>query len=350
MLDILKKALFSIILVFLLAVGVEILLGVVYFVKDWHIEPMEVKDYPYLYYLFRNNEAELNRDGFKTTASREKDEHKVRIMLTGGSVARGREPSKSIAAFMEKELEERLNTDRIEVINAGVSAFVLQQEFILTQTVLQHYKPEVIIGLDGYNDMLTFKFNRFHESDFALPPHNWQDFRVIEENRYDKTFASRFTHFFRYITRAVHFVERQYKEQYFSWQDVSERELDSTALAYSQILDDLHNFCLAKGIIYRNFFQPIRYYPPETAKTPLTAEEKTLAKLYRKMEEVTKDKVYGYSLAGMFEEQKGLYRDNCHLSAEGHKQIANRIVDRIETDMRELMLMKPKEFMDIKIN
>lgn len=350
MLNILKKSFFAILFFFLMAVGVEVLLGAVFFVKDYNIEPMAVKDYPYLYYLFQDTGDEINQDGFKTTATRKKDENKVRIMVMGGSVARGREPEHTISRYLEKELKDRLDSDRIEVINAGVSAFVLEQEFILTQTILQRYKPEIILGVDGYNDLLTFKLNRFQESDFPLPPHNWQDFQVIRNNRADKSFTSRFTHFFRYITRAVRFVQRSWRESNFSWQQIPASKLDATAQAYSQVMEDINMFCLSKGILYRNFLQPLRYYPPGSVTKELSTEEQKLADLYKKFEIVTKQKPYGFSLTGLFDDQKEVYRDDCHVSKEGHQKIAREMADQVETDIRELLFMKPKEFMDIRIH
>jgi hypothetical protein len=238
----------------------------------------------------------------------------------------------------------------MEVINAGMSAYVLQQEFLLTQTLLQHYKPDMIIGLDGYNDMLTFKLNRFEDSGHPLPPHNWQDFKVIENNRYNKSFASRFSHFFRYINRSVAFIERKVQEANFSWDEVSQKELKRSAQTYGQIMHDMHTFCLGKGILYRNFLQPVRFYPPKNAQDSLSNEKKKLCDLYEQFERETLGKVYGYSLTGMFTDQKEVYRDNCHVSRKGHRQIALAIYQEIETDMRELLLQKPREFMDISID
>ena len=64
----LKIILYPILGFFMLNLLAEIILGGIFYVKDFNLEPMAVKDYPYLYYLFEKGE-DTNEHGFKTSHS-----------------------------------------------------------------------------------------------------------------------------------------------------------------------------------------------------------------------------------------------------------------------------------------
>jgi hypothetical protein len=82
-------------LLFLLLVIVvfltEFALGVVYDYRNRGIEPMDARDYPYLYFLY-NESPGRNEHGFKTSYPIKKQQGKFRIVFTGGSVAMGKAP------------------------------------------------------------------------------------------------------------------------------------------------------------------------------------------------------------------------------------------------------------------
>src|SRR5690348_14078733 len=99
----LKYSLFTFLLLLFTALLTEAVLEVVFRIKDRHADPLPVRDYPYLYFLFDDAEG-LNEHGFKTQYPIEKQPGKFRIMLVGGSVARGKKPEQSIAHYLEKEL------------------------------------------------------------------------------------------------------------------------------------------------------------------------------------------------------------------------------------------------------
>src|SRR5687768_381888 len=169
-----KYFLLTFLILLFAALLTEGVLEVVFRIKDRHADPLPVRDYPYLYFLFDSTKG-LNEYGFKTSYPEEKEPGKFRIILVGGSVARGKQPEQSIAHYLEKQLNTQFQTDKIEVINAGISAFVVEQEFILIQLLLQQYQPDMIVSLDGVNDLMTFDQNRRTKSDFDLPPHHWDE-------------------------------------------------------------------------------------------------------------------------------------------------------------------------------
>ena len=53
-----------------------------------------------------------------------------------------------------------------------MSGYVVEQEFLLLQLVLQKYEPDLVFGLDGYNDLMSYKLNRHTSKTIPLPPQN----------------------------------------------------------------------------------------------------------------------------------------------------------------------------------
>ncbi|HXH18662.1 MAG TPA: hypothetical protein VNJ07_06220 [Chitinophagales bacterium] len=324
-----RYCLFALLTVTVVALLTEAILGIVFSFKDRHLEPMAVHDYPYLYFMF-DSTGGLNAHGFKTNYPLKKQFGKFRIILTGGSVARGKLPEESIARYLEQELNTRFQTGKIEVINAGVSAFVAEQEFILTQLILRHYEPNMILSLDGYNDLMTFKINRQYPSGFELPPHNWQDFRVIADNRMRQRPFSRLPLFFRNISRAVRYLQRQQFENNFRWQTLTDDKLRPISERYWQIIGDTYDFCRAKKIGYYNFLQPVRFY----GVNDTTSQLKTLSRLYNLIEAGIHEKPYAFSLTAIFKDMPEIFTDDCHVTAEGNRIIAQQMAERISNDVQ----------------
>ena len=139
-----------------------------------------------LYYSFlpaSSSECSLERiatnniDGFRTNTQINKIDSIYRVAIIGGSVADvlGGEKAPNGQCLLEFELDSILGTNNIEVIGAGTSGYVVEQEFIETQLILQKYKPDFILGLHGYNDLMTFKLNRYINDQILLPPQNYRE-------------------------------------------------------------------------------------------------------------------------------------------------------------------------------
>ncbi len=309
----------------------EIVLGVVFHFKDKGLEPMAVRDYPYLYYLFEKSDG-LNEHGFKTNYPVKRQEGKFRIVLIGGSVARGKQPHETIAHFLEEKLNNEFQKDRVEVINAGMSAFVVEQEFLLIQLIIQHYEPDVIIGLDGYNDIVTIDLNRRWESGFELPPHNWVDFRSFESNREERKTWSRLPMFFRNINRAVQYFHRRKFEEEFDWKSFDDDKMLAVSKTYWQIIDDTRDFCRSKNISYYSFIQPLKYYTVHSDS--LDPQKQTLKKLYALMDKGADTRSFAFSMSSLLKDQPDLFTDDCHVVAKGNELIAEAIAVRIAFEIQ----------------
>lgn len=310
---------------FMLNVALELVLGVYFLYKDRNVSVEPVHDSPYLYYEFDDLE-DTNADGFKTNYYRQKPKGTYRILLTGGSVARGKKPEESIAQFLQNKLREQLHTDKIEVVNAGVSGYVLEQEFILTQLKLQYYKPDMIIGLDGYNDALTLLQNPDWTT-MALKPQQWNDFRVIWENRWQEKWHSRFAYFFKNTDRVKAAMLRKKAHNAVDWATVTQTTaFDTALLEYRHILNDMYAFCSAKGIKYIPFVQPMQI---DKAKTRFGEAEGAFMATF--MDRVAnRDSVV--DLSHYFDEHQDLFYDDVHVTTEGNERFADAM----------LMFVKPQ--------
>lgn len=337
-----KKIIFYGLLIFLglsiFSILLEVLLGIVFLNKDRNIEPEKIKDYPYLYFLFDNQQGDYNEHGFKTKYSISKAENTFRIVLIGGSVARGKKPEESIAAYLEQEMKENFpQSKNIEVVNAGVSAFVLEQEFILTQLIIQYYQPDMIIGLDGYNDLLSYSYNAFHLSDFALPPHHWNEFQAVKKKSFERKWYSRFALPFKNINRAKDFLIKKKKTAAALNRMQNKKRQEQAAKTYFNILADIHDFCSAKNIFYYSFLQPIKFYGNSTVKSD--REQQYAKEFYQQLDTQCSTTSYCYSLTQVFESKK-YFTDDCHLTPAGNKIIALAIY----TTLQNKFLAHLKEF------
>jgi len=332
---ILQKIFFALLLFFATAVLLEILLGIMFMVKDRDIQPENVKDFPYLYFLFDNTKsAEYNEHGFKTKYSIAKPDNTYRVILTGGSVARGSGDAElSIAAYLEKELKEKYPQKNVQVINAGVSAYGVQQEFMLIQMILQHYQPDMIVALDGYNDMLTFKMNRFYPSGYALPPHHWKEFRIIKDKEFENKWFSRFSAPFYNTNRAKDFLIRSSMEKKYNWNSVTDSVAQQHAAAFWSVVNDQHDFCRAKNITYVNFLQPVRFYNRHSE--PDNPELRALSKIYAAIEKHYTADDFAHTLVPAFHKCKSMFTDDCHITPEGNQIIAKAMADKLKVHLQD---------------
>lgn len=331
-----KKAGFIAITLFILLVIVEIALSAGFWARDRFFSALvrvpDTIDSPYTYYAYRPNPAnDTNPDGLYTRAAREKDSRKFRIILVGGSVVRSQAYGtfeQTISAQLERELNARLQTDQIEIINAGVSAFVVEQEFILTQLVLQYYQPDMIVSLDGYNDALSFHLNG---GEYAYAPHNWRDFHVIERGREDRQFVSRFTPLFRSTLRAAggveRFIERTRSDNEANPEHDND-ELERAARLYTNVLRDMRDFCTAKRIAFHSFLQPVKWYDPHAESPARLNAPPRLPALYARYDDWFEANDWARTLTGVFEGRiNEVYRDDVHVTAEGNRLFAHSMAD-----------------------
>jgi hypothetical protein len=313
---------FTVIIVLILA---EIVFGLAFWYKDalgLRHKPY-VKDAPYLYYF----------QDFKSNLTPVKDSGKFRIAIVGGSAAR----QFGALNFLDSVLNYKLKTSCIEVFNAGVDGYVVQQEFILTQLMVQKYNPDMIIGIDGYNDMMSYKLNRYINEYATICPQNYRDFRVIEKGKMEKKFYSRFLYLFKNTLRAAEFFGNMISGKSSNdYSMVTDTELIAYGGYYSGVVNDLNDFCKVKGIRYLNFVQPVRFYDSNSENSLRNNQGiEKLARLYSVFENRIVHSGFGYSLTTVFDRHQDVYKDDCHVNENGNKLLAEAIAGIVITKLEQ---------------
>ncbi|SVC96998.1 uncharacterized protein METZ01_LOCUS349852, partial [marine metagenome] len=259
---------FSLVFLIIVIFFFEIFFGIVFWFRDVSeklIHIPSIKDAPYIYY--KSEADNLNEDGFNFTEPIKpikKSDGVFRIALIGGSVAAnlGVSLNKQGILILENELNKALQTNVIELVDTALAGYVVEQEFIQTQLViLKKYNPDLIIGLDGANDLRSFMVNRYEKTITSFPPQNYLQFNIIEQGKRNKSFIGRFRPLVRNNLRALIFFKRLMGgDNYNSPMNLDEKQASLVANEYYSLVDDLRDFVKAKGIDYYGFLQPIRFY------------------------------------------------------------------------------------------
>ncbi|HOE05467.1 MAG TPA: hypothetical protein PLZ52_09630 [Bacteroidales bacterium] len=299
----------------------EVVLGLVFKLKDRNLIDAEVSDYPYLYFSLVPQQGQRNSDGFKTGITREKPDNVVRIAITGGSVAYGNESENTIAAQLETLLNQSPGETHFEVMNAGVPAYVVEQEFIMIQLVLQYYHPDIIVSLSGYNDLISADINRGNGGSQWLAPHNWGDFRCIETNSRKRSVESRFLGVCPNIGRLIDFVLRSTASNKISYEQLVQQS-SVIAGVYAQRVVDIHDFCQAKGIVYIHCLQPVNW---ELHHSDNPERNRALQHIYSAIRSDIDTCGYCFDFSDSFVDSPTIFTDECHVTTEGNTILSKNI-------------------------
>jgi len=71
----------------------------------------------------------------------------------------------TISAYLEEKLKSQFPKKSIEVINAAVSGYKVNHEYCLYMSTIRKLDPDLIILLDGYNDLFYPLDNKFYVND-----------------------------------------------------------------------------------------------------------------------------------------------------------------------------------------
>ncbi|MBI1390136.1 MAG: hypothetical protein GC154_16970 [bacterium] len=79
----------------------------------------------------------------------------LRLFTLGGSVVfYGHDNESTIAGRLEAALKSKYQNRTVEVVNAGVTGYISDQELILLITDILDFDPDFVIVFDGFNDFL----------------------------------------------------------------------------------------------------------------------------------------------------------------------------------------------------
>src|SRR3990167_6911934 len=108
----------------------------------------------------------INSLGFRGKEfSAVKDKNTYRIIILGGSTAFGKGASSNdvtIASYLGKILNEKIKGKSFEVYNMAINGYISAQELITFQLHGIDFKPDLVIDINGYNDLVT----GLHDADY----------------------------------------------------------------------------------------------------------------------------------------------------------------------------------------
>jgi len=321
--------------VLVLAVLLEAGLGMVFWYHD-QATPLlyleDVKDEPYLYFGYQQTpENGRNADGFFFQGSKKKPANTYRVALIGGSVAEflGREVDVDGNPLLQTMLRDQLSDASIELLPAGMAGYVAEQEFLNTQLRVQHYQPDMVVALTGYNDLMSFKLNRFKNTNMLLPPQNFGQFEVIHDGKRDQQFTARFGPLLRNTWRALYIAEHAMKGQSSNDFEAFEPGLyEQYASYFANIITDTRDFCNVKGISYVSLLQPVNWYNRQADGFQInTLEPPEMAQMYNSFEKKVAALPNSASLTHIFDDHLDVYLDYCHVNREGNELLAREMAE-----------------------
>ncbi|MCK6694063.1 MAG: SGNH/GDSL hydrolase family protein, partial [Thermoanaerobaculia bacterium] len=342
-----------------------------------------VQDSPYSVYEPISNTLNLktkfrqNNYGFRDEEdTREKRPGEFRIFILGGSGALGQGamqqfiqisgqqeyPSKyTISARLEEKLKTIFPHTPIEVINAAVSGYKVNHEYGFYMSTIRKLSPDLVILLDGYNDLFFPLDGKFYVGD--VDREAWKD------NTYRKNLTYKIGMFlmsksytFFYLGKKLFTEKYQYEEEIFKkW--LTEPMQWDTAGMNAQFNQNLPAIQYGMDDIFKRYeiFKhtceidsvDILFCPqPLLSLKPNKTAVETALHHYNLSESTAKAKMmerngYQYFLR-RFDEfaaaqnlhylnlqneinktDKEIFVDYCHLSFQGNEMIAELLKDKI---------------------
>ena len=364
------------------------------FVRKDAIEPVTHYDYDFSpgacleYNVLKGNSYEYaNNAGFRDPRhiELEKPADEFRIFVTGGSTAFGLGPIgeasqamnfysiqfiETIAHFMEKILNSSVLIEgkKIRVYNAAVWGHAFQHLLIRYPTKLRRYQPDLVISLDGANELplvskIDTNWDYYHEGQynnilrdvFSYSPSGLSSYLTLwlKNNTYLMTYLWAGKDLF----QEMNVMPRSHKGVVVSGQEAQEERSEFTVEETSRLLDrniatvvrtveDYSALLQNDGVPHILALQPWFYL----SKKPLSAREKTIDKMegYRKYYELPSDKVYkvlidkivesarnkGYFLVDFSEYfddvSEWVFTDWCHLTAGANYLLAKELSNLVK--------------------
>jgi hypothetical protein len=287
------------------------------------------------------------------------DRDKYLIFLVGGSSAEGRGASSNtatIAACLERILNQLAGKDRFRVVDAGVSGYVTYQELSLIEgEILPRFKPQMFIALDGHNDgWCAVSFQEWRP--------NWQPYVDQLTRDVNRNMEPGFNILIDLIKRHSILAAAFDKigEKVFHWNDNSftqktmppEGRLESAARAY------LVNQLVTKerlnlyGIKYQVFLQPFlakylkRVMGPEEANflQAWGAEYQNsdiyylgMEKFYNIVTREAENLSFFNDFSKLFlDTPEKVYVDHCHFNDTGNQMIAQNMARKLWPELANI--------------
>ncbi|MGH6942646.1 MAG: SGNH/GDSL hydrolase family protein [Geminicoccaceae bacterium] len=279
--------------------------------------------------------------------------------------------NETITYFLERELNERLRRDGVdidvEIINAGVTAYHTFQHVLYFYETLYEYDPDMLIFLDGHND-----FYRMSEEN-QIKNYTYSSMEMIRSlNRRDPflslylgvRFLGNYSYFFKLVEKASWIAHEKFEARSYQLfthrgeigQDFPEQLEASARASFIRNYKLIEAFGKYYNFSYQVFLQP-----------EVVFEDGRLLNEHDAAVKRSTEEAYGVQTTAMMKEARSLfpalfakydipfvelgdigsteskdealYLDYCHLTPKGSKTVAERmlpvVLEQVEKQIRD---------------
>jgi len=315
--------------------------------------PLDTQELPGMYYAHpysayalkpgyeRGNFERINELGFRgDEITAKKPEGVYRVVAIGGSTTFGvyLPWQQSYPYYLQQVLRERLGTDAVEVINAGMTGSTTAESLHRLFTQILPIEPDMVIIYHGYNDLFPRVFDNYQE--------DYYHWRKSDPN--NPPGMTRF-YLWRLALRALNptSFHENYDLQRYIWKTENLPESDTERLvnfddssnaAFTRNLDYMITTLKAKNIqpvlasfaIYPDIWHWNDYFPAYVWEEGIRQNNVTITALAEQYELP----LVPFAEAVTGARYRDLYNDSIHMTSEGNVLKANVFADMLEPIIR----------------
>jgi len=288
---------------------------------------------------FKSDTVNINSLGLRGAEIKKKKESCYRIVVIGGSAVFGGSvpgDEMTFCGLLEKDLKSKYGKD-VEVINAGVPAFISMQELILLEDKIIALEPDMVIIFDGFNDCLTILKRE------KRPNYPWW-FSEIERIYYksiSKLFMEKRLKKYRPTKHILKWINKRKVRAKEKRYDISREQI----AFYGRNLDLMCHLAGSYGIKVVLVFQPVIMYKDPISSTErdiinslepnyLDALEKMCGLARDAMRKVARDNNVPFIDGTRFFDgsKEDIFIDEVHFNQRGNRIVASSLADRISSE------------------
>jgi hypothetical protein len=303
---------------------------------------------PYVVYKFPKNYkgkyVSTNSLGFRGEEfSVEKHPNKKRVIILGGSTAFGflaGRNDKTISGFLERKFNSE-NIENYEFYNMAIQAYITTQELVLLTVEVLDYKPDIVIFLNGINDLYSSDISR--PAVYSAQEKLYND--LIDNNLFSPA-LSYLTVYLESKSKFYYLLNWWIKRKLSYETPPDEKNKIRSIENYTNNLVKMNKICETFGIKSYFFFQPLL---TENSKKKLFPKEILILNKYKKIDEKAYDKLFNeayktavennfiiYDLRNVFYDvNKQIYYDFCHFNDTGNLIVAEYMYKVIKDGVKD---------------
>ena len=283
------------------------------------------------------------------------DKDSLRVFIVGASVAAGEgaDTENRYYNLLEQKLSAALNK-KVSVIPAAMGGFNSTQERILLELMVIPRKPDVVLILDGYNEIQPFVYGSRPGDPYNmgfLYKEYFSDFYKL------KTTLAKYSHFYKFILyNSIHNSINDYQQNLLNTPDLKNNAILSINSVYLTNVKSMLESCWSKNIPAIVFIQPCKAITlhNQGVKTDLSNIDVFTLEYYSILNKLVKENNISYpvfELTDIFNDRPAeeIYYDPVHFLKEGHEILADAMLEKTlkiiqqKPSDKNIILKKPEQ-------